>query len=52
MRRGPIDAIMLLFGKTPFRCRACQHRFYSSENQAEEIEEDEEGGEQATDSAG
>jgi hypothetical protein len=51
MRRGPIDAVMLMLGKSPFRCRACGNRFYQSEDRTEEMEEDdlEEG--EAADSA-
>jgi hypothetical protein len=28
--RGPLDSVMLLFGRTPFRCRCCERRFYSA----------------------
>ncbi|MBS1856877.1 MAG: hypothetical protein JST11_16025 [Acidobacteria bacterium] len=31
MRGGPLDAIMRLFHKRPFRCRRCRARFYSRE---------------------
>ena len=34
-RGGPFDSIMLLFDRTPFRCRRCHRRFYSTRNRQE-----------------
>jgi DNA-directed RNA polymerase subunit RPC12/RpoP len=28
--RGLLDSFMMAFGKTPFRCRRCERRFYRS----------------------
>ena len=28
LQRGPLDALMTAFGRKPFRCRACERRFY------------------------
>jgi hypothetical protein len=32
LRRGAIDSLMLMFHRTPFRCRRCDRRFYSALN--------------------
>jgi hypothetical protein len=35
LRRGALDSLMLLFHRTPFRCRRCDRRFYSPLNRSQ-----------------
>jgi hypothetical protein len=39
MRRGLLDSAMTMFGRSPFRCRACGNRFFASESEPDEIVE-------------
>jgi len=47
-RQGPLDAVMNMFNRSPFRCRACAKRFYAVHR---EVEENDETAEEATDQA-
>jgi hypothetical protein len=38
-RRGPVGALMFLFNRTPFRCRACEKRFYAMHPHPPDTEE-------------
>jgi hypothetical protein len=40
---------MTLFNRSPFRCRACNRRFYVLDKTPDETPDDVEGGAQATD---
>jgi hypothetical protein len=31
-----LDSLMLLFRRTPFRCRRCERRFYSALNRSQD----------------
>ena len=38
-RRGILDTLMTTFGKSPFRCRACNRRFYISDTASDDVDE-------------
>ena len=35
LRRGALDSLMMVFHRTPFRCRRCDRRFYSTLNRVQ-----------------